>query len=150
MGKTLRFHIVEDDVTVLADLLEERAPSTCALLWERLPVEGRLVHGMYSGPELFMIVDDGPDAPPENQVHLPLPGDVGYFHHAAGLYAQSPHEVSELVFVYDRGVAIKGPEGVDAYVNLFAQLRLAESPEFVAACRRVRRQGPATLRVDRA
>ena len=149
MPRTLRFIFVEDGVVATADLLEEQAPQTCAAIWELLPVEGRLVHGMYSGPELFVVLADGPSTPPENQVHLPLPGDVGYFHHRAGLYAQAPHAVSELVFVYGRGVAIKGPEGVDTYVNLFAQLRLDESPEFFEFCRRVRREGPFTLRVER-
>ena len=149
MPRTLRFTQVEDGATATADLLEERAPKTCDAIWERLPIEGRLIHGMYSGPELFVVLDEGPATPPENQVHLPLPGDVGYFHHDSGLYAQAPHAVSELVFIYGRGVSIKGPEGVDHYVSLFAQLRLEESPAFLAACRRVRRQGPLTLRVER-
>lgn len=149
MSRTLRFTFVEQGVTATADLLEEQAPQTCAAIWELLPVEGRLVHGMYSGPELFVVLDGGPSPPPENQVHLPLPGDVGYFHHEAGLYAQSPQAVSELVFVYGRGVAIKGPEGVDSRVSLFARLRLDESPVFLEACRRVRREGPPTLRVER-
>jgi hypothetical protein len=57
--------------------------------------------------------------------------------------------VAELVYVYDRGVSIKGAEGHDSWVNLFAQLRLDGAQEFLAASRRARREGPFTLRVER-
>lgn len=148
MPRTLTFHIVELEATAVADLLDDRAPKTCELIWERLPLEGRLIHGMYSGPELFIILDGFPGVGPENQVSRPLPGDVGYFHQDPGLYATSPHEVAELVYVYDRGVAIKGAEGHDSWVNLFATLRPEGAKSFFAASRRARREGPFTLRVE--
>ena len=148
MARTLVFQIVERDVSAVADLLEEQAPRTCKLIWERLPLEGRLVHGMYSGPELFVMLDGFPGVGPENQVSRPLPGDIGYFHQDAGLYAASPNEVAELVYIYDRGVSIKGAEGHDSWVNLFAQLRLDGAQRFLAASRRARREGPFTLRVE--
>lgn len=148
MPKTLTFHIVELEATAVADLLEDRAPKTCELIWKRLPLEGRLVHGMYSGPELFIVLDGFPGVGPENQVSRPLPGDVGYFHQDPGLYAASPHEVAELVYVYDRGAAIKGNEGHDSWVNLFATLRPEGAEAFFAASKRARREGPFTLRVE--
>lgn len=146
MPRTLTFTIVELEAMAVADLLDDRAPRTCELIWQRLPLEGRLIHGMYSGPELFIILDGFPGIGPENQVSRPLPGDVGYFHQEAGLYATSPHEVAELVYVYDRGVAIKGAEGHDSWVSLFARLRMDEA--FTAASKRVRREGPFTLRIE--
>lgn len=149
MPKTLTFHIADLDATAVADLLEDQAPRTCELIWERLPLEGRLVHGMYSGPELFIILDGFPGVGPENQVSRPLPGDIGYFHQGPGLYASSPHEVAELVYVYDRGAAIKGAEGHDSWVNLFARLRLDGAEAFLAASKRARREGPFTLRIER-
>lgn len=149
MPRTLVFHIVEGDVSATADLLDDRAPKTCALVWERLPFEGRLIHGMYSGPELFIMLDGLPGVGPENQVAHPLPGDIGYFHQDAGLFATSPRAVAELVYVYDRGVSIKGAEGHDSFVNLFAQFRPDTSAEFLAVSKRVRREGPWTLRVER-
>jgi hypothetical protein len=148
MPKTLTFHIVELEATAVADLLEDRAPRTCELIWDRLPLEGRLVHGMYSGPELFIILEGFPGVGPENQVSRPLPGDVGYFHQDSGLYASSPHEVGELVYVYDRGAAIKGAEGHDSWVNLFATLRPESAGAFLAASKRARREGPFTLRIE--
>jgi len=149
MAKTLIFQIVESGVSATADLLEDRAPKTCQLIWDRLPFEERLVHGMYSGPELFIILDGLPGVGPENQVSRPLPGDVGYFHQDAGLYASSPNEVAELVFVYDRGVSIKGSDGSDSWVNLFARIRTQEADEFFGVCKRSRREGPWTLEVER-
>ena len=148
MPRTLTFHIVELEATAVADLLEDRAPRTCDLIWRRLPLEGRLVHGMYSGPELFILLEGFPGVGPENQVSRPLPGDVGYFHQEAGLYATSPHEVAELVYVYDRGAAIKGAEGHDSWVNLFARFRPDGAEAFLAASKRARREGPFTLRIE--
>jgi hypothetical protein len=148
MPRTLTFHIVELEATAVADLLEDRAPRTCDLIWRRLPLEGRLVHGMYSGPELFILLEGFPGVGPENQVSRPLPGDVGYFHQEAGLYATSPHEVAELVYVYDRGAAIKGAEGHDSWINLFARLRPDGAEAFLAASKRARREGPFTLRIE--
>jgi hypothetical protein len=149
MTRTLVFRILEGDVTATADLLDDRAPKTCALVWEHVPFEGRLIHGMYSGPELFIMLDGVPGVGPENQVAHPLPGDIGFFHQDPGLFATSPNEVAELVYIYDRGVSIKGAEGHDSFVNLFAQFRPDESAEFLALSKRVRREGPWTLRVER-
>ena len=149
MGRSIVLRIPEENVSVAADLLEEAAPRTCELIWERLPVEGRLIHGMYSGPELFIVLPGFPGVPAENQVQRALPGDVGYWHNEAGLHAQAPNEVAELVFVYNRGVSIKGSDGSDSWVNLFAQMRLQEADEFFAVCKRSRREGPWTLQVER-
>lgn len=149
MARTIVLRIPEHDVSVVADLLDERAPQTCALIWEGLPLEGRLIHGMYSGPELFIVLPGFPALPAENQVQRALPGDVGYWHNDAGLHAQAPNEVAELLFIYGRGVSIKGSDGSDAWVNLFAQIRTAEADEFFATCKRQRREGPFTLEVTR-
>lgn len=149
MGKTIVLHIPEEGVSAVADLLEEEAPQTCALVWEGLPVEGRLIHGMYSGPELFVVLPGFPAVATENQVQRALPGDVGYWHNDAGIHASAPREVAELVFVYDRGVSIKGSDGSDSWVNLFARIRTHQAQEFLATCKRSRREGPWTLRVER-
>jgi hypothetical protein len=52
------------------------------------------------------------------------------------------------VFVYDRGVEIKGSDGQPSWVNLFAQIRLAEAEDFFTVCKRYRTEGPWTLRVE--
>jgi uncharacterized protein DUF3830 len=150
MPRSIVLSIPEQHVSVIADLLDDAAPKTCSLVWDALPVEGTLVHGMYSGPELFIVLPGFPAVDAENQVQRALPGDVGYWHLQAGLHAGAPNEVAELVFVYDRGVSIKGTDGSDSWVNLFARIRTAEADDFFAVCKRRRHEGPWTLRVERA
>jgi hypothetical protein len=149
VAKTIVLRVLEENVAAVADLLEDDAPQTCDLIWARLPVESRLVHGMYSGPELFIILESFPAVTPENQVSRALPGDVGYWHSAGGLYASQPQELAELVFVYDRGAEIKGADGQPSWVNLFARFRPGESEELLAVAKRSRVEGPWTLRVER-
>jgi Protein of unknown function (DUF3830) len=149
MARTIVLRIVEAGVRAVADVLDEAAPKTAALIWDALPLEGQLVHGMYSGPELFIVLPGFPAIGAENQVQRALPGDVGYWHNQAGIHAAAPREVAELVFVYDRGASIKGTDGSDSWVNLFASIRVAESADFFAVCKRSRREGPWTLRVER-
>ena len=60
-------------------MLDDEAPSVCDLMWNRLPVEHDLIHGMYSGAEVFALLDNPTSAPPENMVQLPLPGELLYF-----------------------------------------------------------------------
>jgi hypothetical protein len=149
MSKTVVMRILEHNVSVVADLLEDRAPETCALIWDSLPLEGRLIHGMYSGPELFILLPGSPAVARENQVQRPIPGDIGYWHIPGGIYATEPDETAELVFIYDRGVSIKGSDGSESWVNLFAQMRMQEADEFIDVCKRYLSEGPWTLRIER-
>jgi hypothetical protein len=150
MARTIVLRIIEHDVSAVADVLDVEAPATSALIWAGLPLEGRLMHGMYSGPELFIVLPGFPAVKAENQVQRALPGDVGYWHNEAGLHAAAPNEVAELVFVYNRGVSIKGTDGSDSWVNLFARIRVEESSAFFDVCKRFRGEGGLwTLSVER-
>ena len=149
MAKSIVLRIPEHDVGAVADLLEAEAPETCKLIWDALPLEGGLIHGMYSGPELFIVLPGFPAVAVENQVQRALPGDVGYWHNEGGIHASAPKEVAELVFVYGRGVSIKGSDGSESWVNLFARIRTDEADAFFQVCKRYRAEGPWTLRVER-
>ena len=148
MPGTIILRFVEEDVCAVAELLEERAPGTCRMLREHLPLEGRTVHGMYSGPELFIRADHLPAVPAENQVHRALPGDVGFWHQEGGRFQSSATSMSEVVFIYARGAAIMGADGQPTWVNLFARIRPEGSEEFYEVARRVRTEGPRTLRIE--
>jgi len=65
---------------VVAELLDDEAPATAAHVWDRLPIEAPLVHGQFSGAEVFVLVDDPARLPAENLVQLPLPGELLYFY----------------------------------------------------------------------
>lgn len=149
MSRTILLRFVEPDVLAVADLLEERAPETCRMIWEHLPLEGRTVHGMYSGPELFIRADHLPRMPPENQMHRALPGDVGFWYQEGGKYVGGPASMAEVVFIYNRGAAIMGPDGQPTWVNLFAQIRPEGAERFYEVARKVRTEGPLRLRIER-
>ena len=149
MPRTIVLRFVEEDVRAVADLMEERAPETCRIIWEHLPLEGRTIHGMYSGPELFIRTDHLPPAPPENQIHRALPGEVGFWFQEGGRYHAGASAMSEVVFIYNRGAAIMGADGLPTWVNLFAQIRPEGAHAFYEAARKVRTEGPRTLRIER-
>jgi hypothetical protein len=149
MARSIVLRIPEHDVSATADLFEREAPQTCGLIWDRLPFEGRLIHGMYSGPELFIVPAGLPLVTAENQVQRALSGDIGYWHNEGGIQASAPDEVAELVFVYDRGASVKGSDGSDSRVNLFARTRPQAAESFLTVCRRFRTEGRWTLRVER-
>ena len=149
MGRTLIFRYVEEDITAIADLLEERAPETCRMVWEHLPLEGRTIHGMFSGPELFIRTDHLPPVPAENQIHRALPGDVGFWYQEGGRVHSGPQTASEIVFIYNRGAAIMGPDGLPTWVSLFAQFRAPGAEAFWEIARTNRYEGPRLLRIER-
>ena len=93
-------------------MLDDEAPEVCRLVWELLPVEGKVLHGMYSGAEVFLLLDDAVPHPPENLCQLPLPGECSCSTTASSSVAGSRKPIGEICFVYNRGVILRGPEGV--------------------------------------
>ncbi len=138
--------------SVIAEMLDDEAPAVCRLVWERLPFESGLLHGQYSGAEVFMLLDNPQPAPAENQSQLPLPGEIYYFSETGGNVTSGKGPVAEICIVYGRGVILRGPEGVPAYASLFARIPgdwKYDWLEFANACRRVRREGSQRLRIER-
>jgi hypothetical protein len=43
--------------SVIAEMLDDEAPQVCAHVWSILPIEHRMYHGMYSGAEVFALLD---------------------------------------------------------------------------------------------
>src|SRR5438552_3025953 len=120
--RRIRMTFVVSGETVTAELLAREAPQTCELILNRLPYESNAIHGMYSGAEVFTILENGPRSLPENLVQLPLPGELLYFYDE-GRGATGAHKpVAEICFVYGRGVVLRGQEGVPAHASLFARI----------------------------
>jgi hypothetical protein len=150
--RTLRLSFPETGEWVEAELLDDEAPEVCRIVWDLLPVEGKAMHGMYSGAEVFVLLDDPAPHPPENLCQLPLPGELLLFHDAMSSVLGSKGPVREVCFVYNRGVTLRCQEGVPTYASLFARVPgdwKYDWPEFRAACRGVRTVGRATLRIER-
>src|ERR1043166_2778871 len=144
---------VDSGESALADMLDADASETCEMLWSCLPVEARAIHGMYSGAEVFTLLEDPPASVRENLVQLPLPGEVLYFYDEGRGATGSRTPVGEICFVYGRGVVLRGHEGVPVHATLFARIPgdwKHDWTAFAAACRRCRWEGPQKLRIERA
>ncbi len=138
--------------SAVAEMLDEEAPETCQLVWDLLPVTANAIHGMYSGAEVFVLLDRPTPAPAENRTQLPLPGEILYFHDGSANATSGGKAASEICIVYNRGVTLRGPEGAPAYGSLFARVPgdwKYDWVPFARACRRARWQGPHPLRIER-
>ncbi len=139
--------------SVLAELLDDEAPNVCELVWNMLPVETKAIHGMYSGFEVFVMVDKPQPAPAENMVQLPLPGELLYFYDPSTGAVGAKKPVGEIVFAYGRGVVLRAHEGVPTHCALFGRVTgdwKYDWTEFAKACRRCRWEGPQVLKIERA
>jgi threonine dehydrogenase-like Zn-dependent dehydrogenase len=151
--RQIRLTIVESGESVVADLLDDEAPRTAEHVWGLLPVESQLIHGQFSGAEVFVLIEPPVQLPAENLVQLPLPGELLYFYEgteSATSFGGAP--ASEIAFIYNRGVTLRQAEGVPTHLNLFARVPgdwKTEWTAFRAACRKAR-SDRLGLRIERA
>lgn len=139
--------------SVVAELLDDEAPAVTEQVWNMLPIETKSIHGMYSGAEVFAMVENAQPAPAQNMVQLPLPGELLYFYDPAVGAVGSKKPVGEIVFVYGRGVVLRAHEGVPTHCALFGRVAgdwKYDWTAFAQACRRCRWDGPQVLRIERA
>ena len=151
--RQLRLTFPATGESVCAELLDDEAPGACELIWNRLPIEGKSIHGMYSGAEVFVMLEHPEPAPAENLCQLPLPGELLYYYDESAGAVGAKRPVAELVLVYGRGVTLRAHEGVPTHGALFARIPgdwKYDWPEFAQACRRSRWEGPQVLRIERA
>jgi hypothetical protein len=148
----IRLTFVNTGESVLAEMLDDEAPEVCRIVWDLLPVETRAIHGMYSGAEVFALLDDPQPVPLEALTQLPLPGEILYFYEDSMNVTNVRKRVAELCIVYNRGVVLRGPEGVPTHACLFARIPGDWKYDWVPfreACRRARWEGPPLLRIER-
>ena len=149
----IRMTFVNSGESVVAEMLDDESPGVCEHVWNILPVETKVIHGMYSGAEVFAILDNPQPAPPEGLTQLPLPGELLYFYDESKNVTNVRKAVAELCIVYGRGVVLRGPEGVPTHCSLFARIPgdwKYDWKEFAQACRKARWEGPQLLRIERA
>ena len=139
--------------SALAEMLDDEAPGVCEHVWQLLPVETKVIHGMYSGLEVFMMLENPKPCPQENLVQLPLPGELLYYFDENMGAAGGRKPVAELVLVYGRGVVLRAHEGVPTHCALFARIPgdwKYDWQDFAKACRKARWEGPQLLRIEQA
>lgn len=68
-------------VQCTAKLLDDRAPVTCAAVWEALPLGEDVYHAKYARNEIYALFPAFADREPplENPTVTPIPGDLCYF-----------------------------------------------------------------------
>lgn len=147
----IRIIVPSEGFETTATLLETEAPLTCSAIWEKLPIEGRLLHAAMSGNETLMELEGEKmvKIEPENWVYNFIPGDVLYYYSHWGdeKYIRGNAEAAEITFVYGRDVRLKGAALRDTAANLFASID-SRLPEFAAVCRRVRVEGAKRVVVE--
>jgi hypothetical protein len=84
-------------VRCTARLLDDRAPLTCAAVWDALPLSGDVYHAKYARNEIYALFPPfAPQEPPlENPTVTPIPGDLCYFSFAGT-------ELATKAYGYDR------------------------------------------------
>jgi hypothetical protein len=151
MRRRLRLTLPGASQSVIADLLDDEAPVTVDHIWNRLPIEGPLVHAQQSGAEVFLYVPNPVRLAPENLVQLPLPGELLYFYLGTEDATSGPEPVAEIAFIYGRGVTLRGAGGVPTHLNLFARIPgdwKHDWREFADGCRTAR-GARVVLRIER-
>jgi len=149
----IKLTFVSSGESVQAELLDDEAPNVCAHVWSILPVETKVIHGMYSGLEVFAMLDNPKPAPNENMVQLPVPGELLYFYDPSIGAVGAKKPVAELVLVYGRGVVLRAHEGVPTHCALFGRIPgdwKYDWTNFAKECRKARWEGPQLLRIERA
>jgi hypothetical protein len=148
----IRLTFVATGESALAEMLDDEAPNVCNHVWKILPVETKVIHGMYSGFEVFAMLDNPQPVPHENMVQLPLPGEVLYFYDPSTGAVGAKKPVAEIVMVYGRGVVLRAHEGVPTHCALFARIAgdwKYDWVNFAKECRKARWEGPQVLRIER-
>lgn len=102
-------------VVAFAELEEEHAPETTRWLTGTLPIEGRAIHSMENGREVYMTVEGSHRVPDENQTIYQTVGDLlVYYKPALFVEPEWPRHVRDILvvsFVYERDSAIRGMSG---------------------------------------
>jgi hypothetical protein len=151
LPRQIRIAFEDGSGAAIAELIEDDAPTTCAAVWEMLPLRVAVVHDIWSGHLILAHLDADVVVPPENVLtYIPMPGDVFYYYRPPHYVRGAPYgrsESAELGFVYDRDTRPQGPRGPEA-VNLFARIT-SSIEEFARACESMIIRGQQTLVLEK-
>jgi hypothetical protein len=148
----LRVTLSDEGVSWRVELLEGEAPELCAAVLAALPLETELVHGKFSGEEVYAPTEDEAllDLPKENLAYDVAAGDVGYWysHRDDGRFVRDRAAFGELVFIYGRHARPR--MGADDPVAIDVIGRVSGNVEtFADAAARRQYEGTTPVRVER-
>ena len=148
----LKLTFKHKNISVVAEMLEDEAPVTCELIWNMLPIQNNLIHGRYSGSEVFLLVDPPKIFDEENKTQLPLPGELLFWYDRGTAVTSSSRPVAEVIFIFDRGVTLRSAEGVPTHANLFGRIAgdwKHDWLDFRNACAEIRLKGTEQLLIEK-
>ncbi len=93
----MNIKITVGDLVLKAEMHPDKAPETCRMLTEKMPIKGNLIQARWSGEAAWLQMDPhGVEAPQENATSYPGPGQLLYY----------PGGVSEKEMLFPHGSAI--------------------------------------------
>ena len=120
MNRRIKLTFVEENVSCIAELLDDKAPQTADMIWNLLesPMENHAIHAMYTGRELsFGVPNDRVDEstifdlPPENVTMFPLPGSLIWNAYKPYQWLGTPRAVYDFGIFYGPEARILLPTG---------------------------------------
>ena len=133
--------------TLIASLLEEKAPETCAAIVEALPVTAKVLHAQYAGSEVYF-----EDFPTRNNVpfeNTTARMDENMFltnKHPGGILAYYPNpKVKSFCIVYGEIVPRRLVD-VEIALNIFAEIE--NNDKAVEIGQRVRNHGSEEVTIS--
>lgn len=153
--KRLKLEFVDEKVSAIVQLLDDKAPETCRLIWDILesPLDGMVVHAMFTGRELSFtppndrVPERALQLPPENQIVLPIPGDLVWNGYRPYEWQGLPYPVYDLGIFYGRDSRLLLPVGwrPSAHIGVVVE-NLAN---FASVSARCQTEGKKELRIER-
>lgn len=163
MERKISLAIPDLGVDATIRMLTDRAPRTCAAIWDALaePVERRLIHTTVTGSVVFFYnfpaLADAKDLPLENHTIYPKAGEILYFYQPwngmKGLADhdpswRNPHDdVHEMFFAY--GEANLRMPTEDGWRGSLWGVIEEGLDDFANACRWMRMEGTKNVRMSR-
>ena len=139
-------------VEAIAELDAENAPDTSRWLTGKLPIEGRAIHAMENGREVFLVVEGEDRVSDENQTIYQTVGDlIVYYKPAIFVEPVWPRHIRDFLvvgFVYERDTAVRGISGALA-TNVAGRITQGID-ELITEAPRMRREGMGPMRLTLA
>lgn len=134
---TRRIELEAEGVTVVARLLDDKAPATADRFWEALPIDQKLRHLRWGGSAAYVLesrVKDH-DLAIENPVAFYPPGTIGF-----------RPEHGEIAISYGQA-QVRGTQG-NAFATYLADLE-GDCSQFLDVMMRTQREGAKRLQIRR-
>jgi len=141
----IRFTFPAEQVSADAELLWYQVPKTSAAITEAPPCRGTAHHGIYSGNECVLLLEEVRRLARENATAKVTRGEVAFTWMAAGSSYGVNSDFAEICWFYDIDAEPRMWEGPNP-VNVFA--RVIAPDDFYGLCLRMRREGVKPCHLD--